>query len=65
MDTIEVADCLHCGKPIRKFHPYEGAQGVWMHLDGLHAYEDCRGLKAAPKPVVTESTGRHAQSGAN
>jgi hypothetical protein len=63
MGDIEVADCLHCGKPIRKFAPYEGAKGVWMHTDGRHAYEDCQGLKA--EPTVTESTGRHSEKGAN
>jgi hypothetical protein len=59
----ETADCRHCGKPIRKFSPYVGAKGVWMHLDGSHAYEDCRDLKA--EPVVTESTARHAKKDAN
>lgn len=45
----ETGECLHCEQPIRKFYPYDGADGEWMHIDGRHAYPECRGLRAVPK----------------
>ena len=46
---VEESQCLHCEQKIRKFYPYPGAAGQWMHLDGHRAYPECRNLKATPK----------------
>lgn len=45
----EKARCKYCDQPIEKFLPHPGGAGVWMHVDGHHAYPECRYLKATPK----------------
>ena len=41
--------CRHCEQTIRQFELYPNGPKQWLHVDGSHAYPECRNLKAEPK----------------